>query len=177
MPTSCPHCQMPVSGQVAMQTVPLSAPQAPVAEQSGKLSSGCVIVICVAVLIGLLTVAGVVALAIIASRFVTIRRDAEIDSAKTQIRMLEEAIEMYRVDTGQYPLDDEGLLALRHQPPSAPANKWRGPYITSETPLDPWGNYYRYEQIRDSKNLPSFEVVSDGPDGASGTADDIRIPK
>ena len=109
--------------------------------------------------------------------YVTIQRNAMMDSAKTQIRMFEQAVDMYRLDVGKYPSGDQGLQALRLQPPDAPANKWRGPYIQVEIPADPWGNAYQYQEITDSLNQPSFEVTSNGPDGANGTADDIRLPK
>lgn len=109
--------------------------------------------------------------------YVQIQRNANIDSAKTQIRMFEQQIGVYRLDVGKYPSGDQGLQALRLQPPDAPANKWRGPYIDAEIPLDPWGNAYQYQEITDSLNQPSFEVMSNGPDGANGTADDIRLPK
>jgi len=109
--------------------------------------------------------------------YVTIQRNAMMDSAKTQIRMFEQAVDMYRLDVGKYPSGDQGLQALRLQPPDAPANKWRGPYIQVEIPADPWGNPYQYQEITDSLNQPSFEVISNGPDGANGTADDIRLPK
>jgi general secretion pathway protein G len=109
--------------------------------------------------------------------YVTIQRNAMMDSAKTQIRMFEQAVNMYRLDVGKYPSGDQGLQALRLQPPDAPANKWRGPYIQVEIPADPWGNAYQYQEITDSLNQPSFEVMSNGPDGANGTADDIRLPK
>jgi general secretion pathway protein G len=109
--------------------------------------------------------------------YVTIQRNAMMDSAKTQIRMFEQAVNMYRLDVGKYPSGDQGLQALRLQPPDAPVNKWRGPYIQVEIPPDPWGNPYQYQEITDSLNQPSFEVMSNGPDGANGTADDIRLPK
>ena len=109
--------------------------------------------------------------------YVTIQRNAMMDSAKTQIRMFEQAVDMYRLDVGKYPSGDQGLQALRLQPPDAPVNKWRGPYIQVEIPTDPWGNAYQYQEITDSLNQPSFEVMSNGPDGANGTADDIRLPK
>jgi general secretion pathway protein G len=109
--------------------------------------------------------------------YVTIQKNANIDSAKTQIRMFEEAIGLYRLDVGKYPSGDQGLQALRLQPPDAPVDKWRGPYMTTEIPMDPWGNPYQYQEITDSLNQPSFEVMSNGPDGNNGTPDDIRIPK
>ncbi|MFN0020529.1 MAG: type II secretion system major pseudopilin GspG [Pirellulaceae bacterium] len=109
--------------------------------------------------------------------YVQIKRNADMDSAKTQIRMFDQAIGMYRLDVGKFPSGDQGLESLRLQPPDAPANKWRGPYIAVEIPMDPWGNAYQYQEMTDSLNQPSFEVMSNGPDGANGTPDDVRIPK
>ncbi len=109
--------------------------------------------------------------------YVQIQRNAMIDSAKTQIKMFEGAVGMYRLDVGKYPSGDQGLQALRLQPPDAPANKWRGPYMEIEVPMDPWGNPYQYQEITDTLNQPSFEIMSNGPDGANGTNDDIRLPK
>ena len=109
--------------------------------------------------------------------YVQIQKNAMIDSAKTQIRMFDSAIGMYRLDVGKYPSGDQGLQALRLQPPDAPVNKWRGPYISIEIPLDPWGTAYQYQEMTDALNQPNFEVMSNGPDGNNGTADDIRPPK
>ncbi len=109
--------------------------------------------------------------------YVRIQRNAMIDSAKTQIRMFEQAVGQYRLDVGKFPAGDTGLQALRLQPPDAPANKWRGPYLNSEVPLDPWGNQYQYQEITDINDEPSFEIISFGPDGANGTNDDVRLPK
>ena len=109
--------------------------------------------------------------------YVQIQKNAMMDSAKTQIRMFDQAIGMYRLDVGKFPSGDQGLQALRTQPPDAPANKWRGPYIAVDVPMDPWGNPYRYQEITDSENQPSFEVTSDGPDGVNGTSDDIRLQR
>jgi len=109
--------------------------------------------------------------------YVQIKKNADIDSAKTQIRMFEDTIDMYRLDVGKYPSGDQGLQSLRIQPPDAPENKWRGPYLKEEIPTDPWGNQYVYQEITDINNQPSFEVMSTGPDGQDGTPDDIRIAK
>ena len=109
--------------------------------------------------------------------YVRIQQNALIDSAKTQIRMFEEAVGMYRLDVGKFPSGDQGLQALRLEPPDAAANKWRGPYLEIDVPMDPWGNAYQYQEITDSLNQPTFEIMSNGPDGANGTNDDIRLPK
>jgi len=109
--------------------------------------------------------------------YVKLQQNAMIDSTKTQIRMLEQAVGQYRLDVGSYPTGDQGLEGLRIQPPDAPAGKWRGPYLQSEVPNDPWGNPYVYEEIQDQLGEPSFRIMSLGPDRANGTADDVVLPK
>jgi general secretion pathway protein G len=47
----------------------------------------------------------------------------------------------------------------------AGTNKWRGPYLDGEIPLDPWGRQYRYKAISGKKE---FEVLSLGKDGLIG---------
>ena len=106
-----------------------------------------------------------------------IKKNADVDATKTQIRMLEEAVGQYRLHVGKFPSGDQGLDSLRIQPPDAPAGKWRGPYLERELPLDPWGNPYVYQEIQDQTGEPSFEIMSNGPDGASGTPDDVRLPR
>jgi general secretion pathway protein G len=139
--------------------------------------SGVFVALCIVAVLGVLTVAGILFMSIATVGYVTVQKNAMIDSAKTQIRMFEVAVEMYREDMGKYPSDDQGLQALRIQPPDAPANQWRGPYITVEVPVDPWGNSYIYQEIQEQNGKPSFEIFSCGPDGANGTNDDVLLPK
>ena len=44
------------------------------------------------------------------------------------------ALDLYELDTGRYPTTEEGLAALRAEPPGA--ENWRGPYLKQE-PIDP----------------------------------------
>ena len=66
-------------------------------------------------------------------------------STKAQISMLETALDMYRLDMGKYPATDVGLSALRTKPDDN--DKWDGPYLPKQIPLDPWGNPYHYESL------------------------------
>ena len=82
--------------------------------------------------------------------------------------------ESYRFSMADYPTTAEGLRALA----IPPADKekyaiWSGPYIGGNgTPLDPWGNPYQYTYPGTQKPL-GYDLWSMGPDGISGTADDI----
>ena len=85
--------------------------------------------------------------------------------AKTDIAGLKTALEAYRLEIGQYP---NQLNDLYEQPSDlADPSKWM--QIRKE-PIkpDPWGNTYEYENTG-----ADFVIRSLGPDGKSGTEDDI----
>lgn len=94
---------------------------------------------------------------------------AQVQRAKSDIRTLETALEMYRLDMGRYPDAQDGLLALRTPPSdSAQAAKFRpGGYIKN-TPKDPWGNDYIY--VIPGEN-GVYDLLSYGADGQPGGAD------
>lgn len=94
-----------------------------------------------------------------------------VDAARSNIMMLQDAVQFYALDVGQLPADLDALLV----PPSDLPNrsKWGGPYLKNPLPLDPWGQPYRYE-IRDGIQ-GIFRVWSPGPDGRSRTADDVFV--
>ena len=93
---------------------------------------------------------------------------AKITTAETQIRMLKGALETMRLDLGRFPSSEEGLQILV-SPPSdgATRQRWRGPYLDGQVPIDPWGNPYQYDP-RGRENNP-FTLYSFGPDGRSGS--------
>jgi general secretion pathway protein G len=97
-------------------------------------------------------------------------RDAEL-----QIRMLEVAVEAYRIDTGAFPLTlDELVSDPGRIDKSSIVPKWRGPYCV-RIPKDPWGQEYGYDRIeRGNFIVINFDIYSKGKDGISGTADDIN---
>jgi general secretion pathway protein G len=88
---------------------------------------------------------------------------AKTDTAQIQIRNIEAALDLYRLDVGRYPSDGEGLRALVEAPADAP--HWRGPYLKSADGLvDPWGETYRYRLGQDN----AYRIVSLGADKAEG---------
>jgi general secretion pathway protein G len=102
--------------------------------------------------------------------FARVQKNAMIDAAKTQISQYKTAIEVYRMEVGSLPADQDGLEALRTAPASLtnPA-KWRGPYIQTELALDPWDMPYVYQQV----SVDTFQIASYGPDKTQGTDDDV----
>lgn len=89
---------------------------------------------------------------------------AKSKSAALQIRDLESALEMYKLDVGRYPSNEDGLEAIVVRPPGA--GGWNGPYLKKgELPRDPWGNPYQYRRPGKSGE---FDIVSLGADAAPG---------
>jgi general secretion pathway protein G len=88
--------------------------------------------------------------------------------AKIQIQSFETALQLYRLDTGNYPTTEQGLLALVEAPATGElAKSWReGGYLEKgQVPADPWGNDYIYLSpgVKDD-----FDIVSYGADGVAG---------
>lgn len=85
--------------------------------------------------------------------------------AKTDISGLKTSLEAYRLEVGQYP----GQLNDLYEQPSDLADPTKWMQIRKE-PIkpDPWGNEYEYEN-----SGTDFVIRSLGPDGKSGTEDDI----
>ena len=88
---------------------------------------------------------------------------AKQKAAKSQISLLENALDTYRLDVGKYPTTEQGMQALRVKPQGI--NKWEGPYLPKEIPKDPWGNQYQYKSPGDHG---SFDIISFGADGKPG---------
>lgn len=98
--------------------------------------------------------------------------EARGTTARTQIEMLALALDTYRLDTGGYPLTEQGLAALREKPtrPPVPA-VWRGPYVRRAIPDDPWGRPYVY-RYPGQRNPAEFELYTLGRDGKPGGVDE-----
>ncbi len=88
---------------------------------------------------------------------------SEVKAARSQIDAFEKAVEQYRIDTGKFPTDEQGLNALFVKPANEP--RWQGPYLKKQAPLDPWDNAYVYHFLGANGD---FEILSFGKDGAPG---------
>ncbi len=92
-------------------------------------------------------------------------------AAKAQISLFETALDTYRLDVGKYPTTQQGLQALRVKPEGA--EKWDGPYLPKDIPLDPWGNAYVYEA---PGKHGEYDILSLGADKSpGGEGDDMDI--
>jgi len=86
--------------------------------------------------------------------------------AQLSIGRLATALDMYKLDVGNYPTAEQGLQALVSKP-SGVAN-WRGPYMTGEkVPQDPWGRPFVYHNPSQRAGH-EFDLYSLGPTGQPG---------
>jgi general secretion pathway protein G len=96
---------------------------------------------------------------------------AKTKTARIQIRDLEQAVEMYKLDVGRYPSTREGLKALVTRPQNAAG--WNGPYLKSDVPQDPWNRDYQYKYPGDRGEVDIFTYGQNGAPGGEGESADV----
>ena len=97
---------------------------------------------------------------------------AKTDSAKIQIERLSGVLDLYRLQVGRYPSEDEGLNALMEQPADAP--DWEGPYLKkADALIDPWRRPYIYRFPGEHGDYDLYSLGADGADGGEGENRDL----
>jgi general secretion pathway protein G len=93
---------------------------------------------------------------------------ARTQAADIQINTLGSTLDLFRLDVGRYPTEQEGLSSLVQVPPGL--GNWHGPYVKKEEMLvDPWGNPYRYRRPGEHGD---YDLYSLGADNAVGGEDE-----
>jgi len=112
--------------------------------------------------------------AIVVPRIMDRPDEARIVKAKQDIRAMEAALNLYRLDNYNYPSTEQGLEALISQPttPPEPPNWKEGGYV-DRMPRDPWGNDYQYLSPGENGAFDLYSLGADGQLGGEGTAEDI----
>ena len=90
--------------------------------------------------------------------------DAKVQTARLKANEIAKAMDLYKIRNNGYPSTGEGINAL--------VNPGKGQPLFDELPVDPWDNPYNYANPG-TRNSRRFDVWSNGPDGESGTADDV----
>jgi general secretion pathway protein G len=107
--------------------------------------------------------------AIVMPRIVGETDRARYEQARVQMRILEDALKRYKLDSGRFPATEQGLEALVSRPTTGtvPRAYAEGGYLDKpEIPLDPWGNQYVY--ISPGQHGPDYDLKSFGADGLEG---------
>jgi general secretion pathway protein G len=102
-------------------------------------------------------------------QFIRQEEKAKLRTTKAQIELFGTALDTFRLDVGRYPTTDEGLQALRQKPGGL--ERWDGPYLRKDLPLDPWSKPYAYRSPGDHG---PYDIVSYGADGTPGGDGDNR---
>ena len=131
-----------------------------VAEQGFTLLEIMVVV----VIIGLLA-------AIVAPSFMGNIDKAQITRAKGDIRGIETALNLYRLDNFRYPTTSDGLQALVTNPGETVAPNWK--QQLKRLPMDPWNRPYQYAYPGQHGEFDVFSLGADGQEGGEGINADI----
>lgn len=121
----------------------------------------------VIVIIGLL--ATVVIVNVLPSRDV-----AMVAKTRADIALIEQGLEMYRLDNFAYPSADQGLAALKAPPAglASPERYRRGGYL-KRLPDDPWSKPYQYANPGQHGPIDIYSLGADGAPGGTGENADI----
>jgi general secretion pathway protein G len=98
-----------------------------------------------------------------------VMQDIEKGRRKTtmaNLKIMHQAVQQFKMDTGRYPTEEEGLNALVAQPTDVQGWQSGGYLDTTEIPLDGWRNPFIYELYPESGK--PFVIKSFGADGQEG---------
>ena len=111
-------------------------------------------------------------IALAAPRLIQYMGGAKTDTARVQIERLGGILDLYRLELGRYPSEDEGLQALVEKPPQAEG--WNGPYLKNRDALiDPWGEPYGYRAPGEHGDYDLYTLGADGQQGGDGEDQDV----
>jgi len=105
--------------------------------------------------------------AIIVPKFLSRPDEAKVTKTKVDIKGLEEALGLFKLDNGFYPSTEQGLQALVSKPESGriPSKFPVGGYL-KRVPADPWDSPYIY--LSPGLQNREFDLISYGADGQAG---------
>ena len=93
---------------------------------------------------------------------------AQRDAAMANISTLSAALDIHRLDAGEYPDSLDGLQ-VNHSGRAS----WNGPYLRRDVPLDPWNNEFVYDA--DGREFTLLSYGADGERGGEGDDADISL--
>jgi general secretion pathway protein G len=106
--------------------------------------------------------------ALVAPRLMNKLDDAKVTDTAIQIKNLETALKLFKMDNGFYPSTEQGLEALISAPEigQIPDNYKPGGYLDKKSlSPDPWGNEFIYIS---PGTQGDYDIISYGADGKPG---------
>jgi len=112
--------------------------------------------------------------AIVVPRIMDRPDEAKRVAAKADVAAIVQALKLYRLDNGNYPTTDQGLIALVQKPTTAPIPpNWKQGGYLDKLPRDPWGSDYQYLSPGVRGEIDVFSLGADRARGGEGNSADI----
>ncbi|MEL6839243.1 MAG: type II secretion system major pseudopilin GspG [Pseudomonadota bacterium] len=98
-------------------------------------------------------------------------QSSRVTTAEAQITQLRSALDIFLIEVGRYPTEQEGLNALISGAGTIPG--WNGPYLRDgQLPADPWGGAFLYSLDQGQVRITS--LGADGQAGGTGVDADVE---
>lgn len=102
------------------------------------------------------------------------RDKAMIEKSRADLALIEQALDMYRLDNFTYPSSAQGLAALQVPPQGlAQPDRYRPGGYLKRLPDDPWGRPYQYAMPGRRGPVDIWSWGADGAEGGEGDNADI----
>lgn len=99
---------------------------------------------------------------------------AMVEKARADVALLEQGVEMYRLDNLAYPTVEQGLDALVTAPAEiASPERYRKDGYVRRLPMDPWGSPYQYVQPGEHGPFDIYSLGANRRLGGEGLDADI----
>jgi general secretion pathway protein G len=125
-------------------------------------------------LIELLVVLGILGLlmAIVGPSVLRYLSSSKTQAAAVQSKNIVAALNLYKLDNGNFPTTEQGLNALIKAP--ADATFWNGPYLPDEGAItDPWKRPFLLRTPGEHGEVDVYSLGADGAPGGTGEAKDV----
>jgi len=113
--------------------------------------------------------------ALVVPKLIGRTEEAKRTQARVQMKHVQQALELFKLDNGFFPTTEQGLEALVRMPTSgrAPKNYRKDGYL-DRVPKDPWGEPYVYISPGAHGNYDLSSYGADGVAGGEGEDADIN---
>ncbi len=99
--------------------------------------------------------------------------DAQVTKVGSDIKAIETALKLYRLDNFNYPSTEQGLQALVTDPNDPTVKNWNAGGYLDRLEQDPWGNPYEYLYPGNNGEFDVYTLGRDGRPGGEGLDADI----
>ncbi len=125
-------------------------------------------------LIVVIVILGILA-SLIAPKVLKRADQALLVKVQQDMRSIESALQLYRLDNYEYPSSAQGLEALVVKPADVKVATWQDGGYLKKVPKDPWGNLYIYVYPGQHGDFDLTSLGADGEIGGTKNNTDINL--